>query len=358
MSVRTVEDLRGMRIGYTPYAQDLAHPADRRRFVHYARSRGIEFVRADPGGSYDLVLVTAAGDVPGWSRFPRARGRLVFELIDSYLREPQQDLRQRVRGVAKFIARQSTRLALDYRASLLELCARADAVICSTPEQRADLLEYNTNVHAILDVHTGFTNTVKSDYGASSPFRLVWEGVGYNMFTLGVIAPVLAELRAQHAIELHVLSDLEYATVLRHHLKRSGLALLRRTVPGQRAFLYQWNEAMMPAIATACDVAVIPVPYDVPIAVAKPENRLLLFWRMGVPAVTTATPAYTRVMTAAGIDMACTTQQEWYDTLARMITDEAARRDAGERGRAWVEAEHAEARTLARWDAALLSAAG
>ena len=48
-------------------------------------------------------------------------------------------------------------------------------------------------------------------------------------------------------------------------------------------------------IATGCDLAVIPLPLDRPLERGKPESKLVSFWRMGMPVVTSSTPAYRRV---------------------------------------------------------------
>jgi hypothetical protein len=44
------------------------------------------------------------------------------------------------------------------------MCRRADAVVCSTEEQRRQLLALCPNVHVILDAHGELGSVVKSDY--------------------------------------------------------------------------------------------------------------------------------------------------------------------------------------------------
>ena len=43
----------------------------------------------------------------------------------------------------------------------------------------------------------------------------------------------------------------------------------------------------------------------------KPENKLLLLWEIGIPTLTSATPAYKHVMDAAGLDLYCSSSDEW-----------------------------------------------
>jgi len=110
---------------------------------------------------------------------------------------------------------------------------------------------------------------------------------------------------------------------------------------------------MLSKLITECDLAIIPIPMDKPFWVGKPANKLFLLWRMGIPVLTSATPAYVAAMNQCGLDCACSTPQEWESKLAAYMADEGLRRSAGERGRAFAESEFGEERMLARWDALL-----
>lgn len=48
--------------------------------------------------------------------------------------------------------------------------------------------------------------------------------------------------------------------------------------------------------------------------------------------------------------MACTTHEDWRATLERYISDEEARKNAGQKGKAFVERCHSEEKLLAKWD--------
>ena len=50
--------LKRLRYGYVPYSSSLEMPGDRRRFVHYARRRGLDFEIADPSRAYDAVVLS------------------------------------------------------------------------------------------------------------------------------------------------------------------------------------------------------------------------------------------------------------------------------------------------------------
>ncbi|MDO9372331.1 MAG: glycosyltransferase [Gammaproteobacteria bacterium] len=341
----------GLRIGYVPMTPALDAPGDRRRFVHYARARNLRFEIADPSREYDVVILSQRADLSVWSRYPK--GRLVYDLIDSYLAIPRGDIKGRLRGLAKFVTRQSHYPQLDHWKAIEAMCQRADAVVCSTEEQKRDISPFCSNVHIILDAHSMVTRTVKHDYAASQPFRLVWEGMPQTLGSLDLIRSALEKLRQKHPVELHLVTDIEYYRYLGRYGRSSTLKAARRIFPD--VHLHEWKEEDCADIICACDIAVIPLVLDDPFIAGKPENKLLLFWRMGMPVVASATPAYVRAMQGAGLDLTCRDKEQWLPALERLLADEAARCDAGCRGKTYADHEFGEDRLLARWDAVFAS---
>jgi hypothetical protein len=71
---------------------------------------------------------------------------------------------------------------------------------------------------------------------------------------------------------------------------------------------------------------------------------------MGMPAVTSSTPAYIRAMEGAGQNLHCASEAEWVDALSRLIADRGAREQAGRTGRGLAEREYGDERLLEAWD--------
>jgi hypothetical protein len=337
-----------MRIGYAPYSAALDQPADRRRFPAYAKRRGISFEIASPGGRYDVVVATPRSDLGVWSGYEPASAKVVFDLVDSYLEIPSSDLKALLRGPAKWLAGEARHPFFVYRRALERMLRRADATTCATPEQAAAIAPLCANVHPILDLQSGFVRRVKDDYGAGSPFHLVWEGLGHNVGSFSVIRRALAEVNRRHPLVLHLVTAIEYREFVQRFWRRRTSRIARRSFDEIR--LYQWSEEMVSVIATACDLAVIPLSLDRPLERGKPESKLISFWRMGLPTVTSATPAYRRAMAAAGQRLACESEREWVEALTALIEDEAQRESAGRDGRAHAEREYGDERLLAAWD--------
>jgi hypothetical protein len=346
--------MKRIRIGYLPYSRDMSAASDRRRLVRYASLRGHELELFREGRRYDLIALGQLSDLPAWAARPRGGARLLFDLSDSYLDLDPWALRAMLRGTVKFVLRQHSHLELSFHRAIEKMCGRADAVVCSTPEQRQRILPHCGNVHAILDFQGSAAKVVKSSFEAHAPFRLFWEGQAPNVSTLGALRAALLRVGRERPLEIHVATDLRYRLWNGPGASKSTRELADRVLHGVRTYLYEWNESMFAEIATSCDLAVVPIPH-LPMYWTKAENKLLLMWRMSVPTLVTATPAYVRTMKAAGLRDWCDSEEDWAHALVRMMADEGARARAATAGRTFVEREHGDAALLARWDALFAS---
>jgi hypothetical protein len=269
--------------------------------------------------------------------------------VDSYLAIPSHDPKGLLRGIAKYATGQNRRLLLNYKRGLAAMCRRADAVVCSTESQREQILPLCPNVHLILDFHAGVVRAAKADYAAGEVFHFVWEGQPGNLRHLLEIKGALQDLERTCSYRIHTITDLEYGRFLGGRwIRRSTLEEARRISP--QIYLYAWHERTFSSIASSCDLALIPIPLDDPLAAGKPENRLLLFWRMGMPVLASATAAHVAAMYESGVSMACTTRQQWLEALQYYTSSEPARKQAGQRGMAFAAGRHSEEQTLALWD--------
>ena len=344
-----MNSLKQLRIGYVPFGSSFHFPGDRRRFCYYATARKIPFEIVRSSEEYDVVVLSQAADISFWSRCPRGRTKIVFDFVDSYLSLSGLDWKGMLRGLAKFASGQNRRLRLNYSRALEDMCSRADATICSTVEQRMRILPFCQNVHMILDSHATVVREWKDDYSADGMFHFVWEGLAHNLGHLLEIKEALQDLRKKRPFLIHAITELQYYRFLgRQFGKRNTVDDARKIWPEMR--LYAWDERTFSAIVRSCDLALVPIPLQDPFCAGKPENRLLIFWRTGMPVLASATPAYTRTMQECGLDMALTSQQEWREALDYYISNEQARKHAGRVGRAFAETQRGEERTLTLWD--------
>jgi glycosyltransferase involved in cell wall biosynthesis len=339
------------RIGYAPYNASLRAPGDRRRFVAYAKSRRLAFELAQPGECYDLVVITTPADITYWAA--RQHGKIVYDLIDSYLAVDNTTFRDRFRGPYKFLTGAHRRLKWDYREAVKRMCRRATAVVCSTEEQKRDISNYCENVHVILDAHHTVTKTRKETFEAEGVFKIAWEGLPSNLPQLNVIRNALRTLNAEQAIELHVITDPIIPRFWGHFGRIETNTVAKKVFAN--VVCHPWEEASCAALICACDLAVIPIDLSDPFTRGKPENKLALLWKMGMPVVVSATPAYERTMSSAGLDHVCRTEADWIRTIREMMDSKKSRRTAALKGYEHATTNYTEARIFSRWDSVFAS---
>ncbi len=308
-------DFTKLKVGYWPNRQHLDHPGDRRRFVFFAREKNILFDIADPAKQYDIIYLTSACNVSQWIAYKKKNPsvKLIFELTDSYLLQPWS-LSSTLRSTTRYLFDKEKEWYADYRSAFKEIAGVADAVVCSTPLQRDDLLSYNSNVHISLDYFSDDITAYKNDFSREPKLKLVWEGQAYTVKNLLLINNVWAQLKDK--IELHVITD----PIIQYPLKmfnRSTESVLKRLAC--QWYFHKWEKNTFSELIAGADAAVIPIDTNDKLMVNKPENKLLLLWEIGIPVFTSCTPAYKRVMDEAGIFNYCNDQSSWLKALQNCI---------------------------------------
>jgi glycosyltransferase involved in cell wall biosynthesis len=343
------------RIGYAGYSADCSAPGDRRRFSAYAANRGLSFARAELGQDYDLVVVTHNGDIAGWTARKRRDGsrlRFVFELADSYLMQTGL-LRRYLKGAARFALGIDSRPSTDFLRTLIGACEAADAVICSTDEQAAMIRRYNPNVIVSFDYFGDDISGPKIDYRREGKLRLVWEGQSTTLGNLLTVREVLNDFRDK--VELHVVTDPLVYRYFGRYLPHRSQDLLTGIACDVR--FHRWDRSSFSEHITSSDLAIIPIDPSNAFACGKPENKLVMLWQLGMPVLTSDTPAYRRAMEAAGQDLLCGDLNDWRSRLARLI--EAGAEDLAiiaHQGRSFAERAYSRDEFLARFDEAFEAA--
>ena len=342
-------------IGYAGYSRDSNAPGDRRRFVAYAACRGLKYRRADLDQNHQLVLLTHNGDVTGWTARKRRDGsglKLVFELADSYFAQTGLT-RRHLKGAARYVLGMDSHLSVDFMRTLIDACEAADAVICSTEEQVATIRRYNPKVIVSFDYFSDEIRAPKRDYHRGEKLRLVWEGQSTTLGNIISIRDVLNDFRNE--IELHVVTDARlYRYFARYSPRRSEDLLAGIECP---IHFHPWSLSTFSTCITAADLAIIPIDASDPFAMGKPENKLVMFWQLGMPTLTSETPAYRRAMNSAGLDLLCASLKEWRQKLQLLIETPAEGLESfGRQGRMFAEQTYSHKNFLDRFDRAFAAA--
>ena len=344
--------LKNFHIGYAPYSEDFLSPGDRRRFVHYAKNRGINFETANPESEYDIVYVTHNADITLWSKYDKSKAVIVYELIDSYLATPVLSFYGLFRGLAKYLSGKHKYCELNEKKSIESMCKRADIVICSTEEQKNHIRCYCDDVRIILDVKSMYHNhrmTLQPEL-KNNELNIAWEGVPHNIKSFAVIRDALSILSKQYQVNLHLITALKYKKYMNKYVTKHTINEVKKHIDINNVYLYQWNELTVSHISSACDFAVIPINSNDTMDNGKPEDKLLIFWLMGLPAVVSETPAHLRAMKGAGVSMACSSTNDWVSTIKDIVDNKTKRDQYAKKGFAYASSVNSEERIISLWD--------
>ncbi len=341
-----------LSIGYAPYTSDFSSSGDKRRFVFYANSRAIDYEIAKPENEYDIVFVTHGADITAWSKYDKSKAVIVYELVDSYLATPVFSFYGLFRGVAKYLSGKYKYCQLNQKKSIESMCRRADIVICSTEEQKNQIRRYCDDVRIILDVKSEYHNhrmTLQPEL-KNNELNIAWEGVPHNIKSFTVIRDALSILSKQYQINLHLITALKYKKYMNRYVTKHTINEVKKYIDINNVYLYQWNELTVSHISSACDFAVIPINSNDPMDKGKPEDKLFIFWLMGLPAVVSETPAHLRAMKGAGVSMACSSTNDWVSTIKDIVDNKVKRNQSAEKGFAYASRVNSEEATMSLWD--------
>ena len=299
------------RIGYTPYSVDLDEPGDRRRFLFYAKYKGIKYEIADTSKYYDIVYINVLADLPSWIMYKRDKGKeckLIFELIDSYFVKDFSwvDIFRNVNFSFK------KKSYLNFKSCLSEMCKIADYVVCSTIEQYDYIRKFNKNVHIILDIFEddiNIQNNIKKYQDGK--IHIAWEGQPYTLINVSSIKNALNTLADK--VILHVITDPYFYKFSKKYIKIKTKNILSEI--NNEIIFHEWKKKTFVEDIQRCHMAIIPIDLSDNFNAGKPENKLILLWKIGIPVITSATPAYVRAMQAENLDMYCYTEKEGVDKI-------------------------------------------
>lgn len=314
-------------IGILPNSPDFSHPGDRRRYIPYFRKNNILFEIADYDKDYEIIYISLSADLNKWSGYKQKQResnknvKVIFDLSDLYLvAGPISDC---LRSFYHFLSGRTSKLRLSYKNSVLDMISASDVIICGSEEQKYFLAKLHHNVIVVRDYFIDDIKLVKSNYTLVEPntLNILWEGLSHgNIVIYRMLKNILNDLPI-FKVKLHIISDSEYCKIGGKYLCKPTYSILKDVFQNSNIsfHFYDWNTTTFSSIATSCDLALIPIPEN-PIMRRKPENKLLLFWFLGLPVITSNTDSYTRVMNAINENYFCSDYKEWRQKLINFGT--------------------------------------
>jgi hypothetical protein len=343
--------VKTISIGYFPISSNLNGPGDRRRLAFWANQRGHRIV-VNSSSKVDVVIATANSDFHRLSN-SNIKVPIIFDLVDAYL-TPTKFLEDLGRGIAKKVTGQISGGIKSYRTHLTDFCSVADAIICSSVEQKSQFIKLNQNVHVILDSHEEFQFNDAREYVMPKleETRVLWEGQPQSLLGFEEIDSVLGKLLDRHSIQLDLVTDLKYYKLLNRYFEMDTREFIHEKLKGisQFATIVPWSAANLHQEAKLCSLALIPTDLSIPLIRLKPENRMLIMWRLGLPCLASASPSNTRVSRESGTSVICENAQDWDENIELMLSDPDYAQKQLILGQNYLRDHHNKDIVLSKWD--------
>lgn len=340
-----------LTIGYSSQVPDLSHPADRRRLVHWANQRG-HTITTNLNAKVDLYVLSGRANFGNVEELQK-KAPVIIDLIDGYLVNEKASI-DFFRGFGKIASRQISGRARRYSTILSEAISLSDATICATVEQQEPISKLTKNSHVILDFHEEFPFLPFKDSSFSQK-GLLWEGQAFTVDGLTQLEPLLINMSQNLGFGLSVVTDLKSPRYLGRYGTKNTLDRLGNLPNslGDHLVVRPWSVSNVIEEASKSCISILPLKPSNPLNTLKPENRLLIMWRLGLPCITTPTFAYNRVMKEAEVPGICSTFEEWQTKIHELAFDVGARREMVEKGQSYIRQNHELNKTLHRWDEAI-----
>lgn len=347
--------MKKLRIGYVPNSKKLDAPGDRRRIVFWAKARGHEIV-TNLDDKFDVLVLSERSDL-GFFVNRKIKAPIIFDLVDGYLAR-ESLAKDWFRGTSKVVTRQLSGLPRPFTQFVQDMCITASAVICSSPEQSELISKHSKNVHVILDSHDEipWLEFQRNGDEFKTNRNLLWEGLPVTLGGIKTISqPLIHEIR-EYGTGIKFVTDQEYYRLLGQYFPASTGKLLSNLLgPMSRdTELISWNIENLVSSAKLSRAAIIPVMISNKLQYFKPENRLLIMWRLALPTIVSATPSYTRVSNISGSDIVSKDNSEWAEKLTLLHNQDYAE-DLVRRGQDYLKTNHTKEILLLKWDNAFQS---
>lgn len=339
--------ISNLRVGYWPLSENLLAPGDRRRAIYWAKNRGHRIV-TNLKDDFDVLIATENANFNS-KEVLECKKPIIFDLIDSYL-SPNFFIEDLTRGIVKNISRQVTGPIRRFSENVKFFCKFSNAVICSSVEQSNIIKNNNDNVHIILDSHSEIPFINFNFHQSEQDVNILWEGQPATISSISEISSTLNNLSKDYNLLINFVTDKDYFLLLNKFGKRSTTKLLGKKLRDLPYKLTPWSLKNLVNVALKSNLSMIPIQQSIPMLRYKPENRMLIMWRLGVPCLTSAIPSYIRTSNGAGVDAVCHNPLDWWTKSLLLLNDRDYSMNHVKLGQEYLKNYHSDEILLEKWD--------
>jgi hypothetical protein len=301
---------------YDSYSADLTQIADRRRIGLWINRPDFEVV-ADDGKTQNVQIITPFTDPFLFEKL--SPGTLtVLDIVDGYLVEDTPFLKDYLRYFLRSSKKKSLQRPKKFSRSLKEVCSKVDLIVVASNEQAKIARQYNPNVSVIRDSHDELGSPIEIKiFNKKQGFNLFWEGLGFTLFHFEEAANDLGKFLLETNSTLNLVTNVTFPKYAGKFGKVESKALIQKIFgpAAQNVHIYPWSQEKVREIARECDFGVIPILEKDDFARLKPENKLLIYWRLGLQTLFSDTPSYLRLADEVGVPEYSVSTGKWGEKL-------------------------------------------
>ena len=349
--------MKKIKVGFLPNSTDFKHPQDRRRYVPFLDDLNIEPEVAIFKNHYEILYVSLNCDLNQWSKYKKfhegKNTRIIFDLSDNYLAD--SFLNSVLRSIAHFMTGKTKSFIFDYRTSIKNMLEVSDVVTVGSIEQKEYVSEFHSDVRIIRDFFADEIKDVKKNFFNIDKRNLnvMWEGLSHGSEIIFRDFRKVAEDIKENfdSINLHVVTDCKICLFLGKLFCKPSEKVLTKIFSNTnvKVFFYNWTIENLHKAADLSDLAIIPIPKK-PFMMSKPENKLLLFWSLGIPVVVSDTPSYSRVMLETeNEDFLCKTNNNFSTSIVKLSSDASIAEDYYQRARKYIQVKLSRENIFQTW---------
>ena len=306
---------------YLGSSKDGSAPADRRRFLGFSsRSNNLNIhYDEEKGIKYDVLVCSLGGDLVKALRLANTIPKLVLDYTNHYLVEKSW-VKNRFRNLISGLFGNKELSFKAYKNIILEVMCRADLVVCPSITQQKYLKYIGIASTRLTDFFGQEIDLREVNYDGDG--SLFWEGQACNLVTLKVVSPVL---KNRPDLLLRIVSDESFGMLGGKLFKKSSSRYCSKILPNYEFSC--WNAENLNANAKKSSLGIIPLDLTDQFVAAKPENKLVLMWQLGLYTLCSPSESYNMLSKETGIDFLCSDEEQWSSSIECMLSDIKQRKE-------------------------------
>ncbi|MDC3335998.1 hypothetical protein OAV71_05770 [Opitutales bacterium] len=299
-----------MKVLFLPSSTNGLGAVDRRRFLAFQSAEKSFSFTFNPKEQYDLIFCAGSGDINLAIKLRESGKPLIYDYANHYLVE-DNFYKNIFRPIYFSLHKRHKYCFKSFKNSIIRIIRNSDAVVCSSQQQKIYIKSkvnyHNTTVLTdFFEFDFPFLFRKENNLKIENKNALFWEGQAENLINFKSINKTIFEKES-----MNLVTDLSY---------RDGLFRRSTKLYCDRIFknynLLNWNQSNVKYLSQKSDIAIIPIDTDIPIYYAKPENKVILMFLLGLPVITSSIPSYQNILCQTGISNLLITQERcWGDAI-------------------------------------------